>query len=89
MRDRSWEGYGDKNGKLQFLVLGDPDSSYYLRIYTINLTLKFELEIKNQITNSLRLLLLNGLYQDFESTTSRKFLKQVCKEIIFFTNLLY
>ena len=83
-KDRSWQGYEDENAKLQSLALGDRDSSYYLRIYTINSALKFELEIKNQTANSLGLLLLNGFYQDFESTTSIRFLKQVCKKIDFF-----
>jgi len=76
-KDRSWEGYEDKNGKLQSLGLGDR----YLRIYTINSALKFELEIKNQTAHSLGLLLLNGFYQDFESTTSRRFLKHLKKSI--------
>jgi len=80
-KERSWEGYEDKNGKLQSLALGDRDSSYYLRIYTINSALKFELEIKNQTANSLGLLLLNGFYQDFESTTSRRFLKHLKKSL--------
>ena len=80
-KDRSWEGYQDENGKLQSLALGDRDSSYYVRIYTINSALKFELEIKNQTANSLGLLLLNGFYQDFESTTSRRFLKHLKKSI--------
>ena len=80
-KDRSWEGYEDKNGNLQSLALGDRDSSYYLRIYTIHSALKFELEIKNQTANSLGLLLLNGFYQDFESTTSRRFLKHLKKSL--------
>jgi hypothetical protein len=80
-KDRSWEGYEDQNGKLESLALGDRDSSYYLRIYTINSALKFELEIKNQTANSLGLLLLNGFYQDFESTTSRRFLKHLKKSL--------
>lgn len=81
--DRSWQGYQDENGKLQSLALGDRDSSYYLRIYTINSTLKIELEIKNQTANSLGLLFLNGFYQDFESTTSRRFVKHLKKSIFF------
>lgn len=58
-KDRSWAGYEDKNTKLQSLALGDRNSSYYLRIYTIHSALKFELEIKNKTANSLGLLLLN------------------------------
>ena len=84
-KDRSWEGYKDQNGKLESLALGDRDSSYYLRIYTINSALKFEIEIKNQTANSLGLLLLNGFYQDFESTTSRRFLKHLKKSLSFQT----
>ena len=80
-KDRSWQGYEDENAKLQSLALGDRDSSYYLIIYTINSALKLELEIKNQTANSLGLLLLNGFYQDFESTTSRRFLKHLKKSI--------
>ena len=80
-KDKSWKGYQDENGKLQSLALGDRDSSYYLRIYKINSALKFELETKNQTANSLGLLLLNGFYQDFESTTSRRFLKHLKKSI--------
>lgn len=80
-KDRSWQGYEDKNGKLQSLALGDRDSSYYLRIYTTNSALKFELEIKNNTSNSLGLLLLNGFYLDFESTTSRRFLKHLKKSL--------
>ena len=80
-KDRSWEGYEDKNAKLQSLALGDRDSSYYLRIYTIHSALKFELEIKNKTANSLGLLLLNGFYQYFESTTSRIFLKHLEKSL--------
>lgn len=55
-------------GRVMRLALGDRNSSYYLRIYTIHSALKFELEIKNKTANSLGLLLLNGFYQDFEST---------------------
>jgi hypothetical protein len=88
-KDRSWKGYQDENGKLQSLALGDRDSSYYVRIYTINSALKFELEIKNQTANSLGLLLLNGFYQDFESTTSRRFLKHLKKSISLQTCFTY
>lgn len=90
-KDRSWEGDTDQKGKLQSLALGDRNSSYYLRIYKVKSALKFELEIKNQTANSLGILLLKGFYQDFESTTSRRFLKYLKKSISLqtcFTNWL-
>lgn len=90
-KDRSWAGYTDEKGKLQSLALGDRNSSYYLRIYKVKSALKFELEIKNQTANSLGLLLLKDFYQDFESRTSRRFLKYLTKSISLqtcFTNWL-
>ena len=80
-KDKSWEGYKDEHGKLQSLALGNRKSSYYLRIYRIDSALKFELEIKNDTARSLGLLLLKGFYQDFESTTSRRFLNRLNQSI--------
>lgn len=64
--------------------------AFSLKVYTINSAFKFELEIKNQIANSLELLLLNGFYQDSKFTTFRKFLKHLKKSIsLWFINCVF
>jgi hypothetical protein len=75
----------DENDNIQTLSIGKREYAYYRRIYKMDSALKFELEIKNQTANSLGLLLLNGFYQDFESTTSRRFLKHLKKSLSFQT----
>ena len=50
--------------------------------------LKFELEIKKRPAQHLGLLLLNGLYPEFEDYISKSFFKHFWKSI-FFRNMLY
>lgn len=81
----------DENGNIQTLSIGKREYAYYRRIYKMNSTLKFELEIKKCPAQYLGLLLLNVLYQEFEDYISRSFFKHFWKSIFLetsFTDLL-
>lgn len=57
------------------LIIGDRDSSYFVRIYSIesNSALKFELEIKKRAAKKLGLFLQRSLFTEFESMVSKKY----------------
>ena len=65
------------------LILGDRDSSYFLRIYSIesNFALKFELEIKKRAVQKLGLLLQRSLFTEFESMFSKKYCNRLKKSL--------
>lgn len=65
------------------IILGDRDSSYFVRIYSIesNSALKFELEIKKRTANKLGLFLLRSLFSEFESMVSKKYFNRLRKSL--------
>jgi hypothetical protein len=65
------------------IILGDRDSSYFVRIYSIesNSALKFELEIKKRTANKLGLFLLRSLFSEFESVVSRQYFNRLKKSL--------
>lgn len=65
------------------LILGDRDSSYFVRIYSIesNSALKFELEIKKRAAQKLGLFLLRSLFSEFESVVSRQYFNRLKKSL--------
>lgn len=65
------------------LILGDRDSSYFVRIYSIesNSALKFELEIKKRAAKKLGLFLQRSLFTEFESMVSKKYLNRLKKSL--------
>ena len=65
------------------LILGDRNSSYFVRIYSIasNSALKFELEIKKQTAQKLGLFLVRNLFTEFESMVSKKYFNQLKKSL--------
>jgi hypothetical protein len=65
------------------LILGDRDSSYFVRIYSIesNSALKFELEIKKRAAQKLGLFLQRSLFTEFESMVSKKYFNRLKKSL--------
>ena len=65
------------------IILGDRDSSYFVRIYSIesNSALKFELEIKKRAAQKLGLFLLRSLFSEFESVVSRQYFNRLKKSL--------
>ena len=65
------------------LILGDRDSSYFVRIYSIesNSALKFELEIKKRAAKKLGLFLQRSLFTEFESMVSKKYFNHLKKSL--------
>lgn len=65
------------------LILGDRDSSYFVRIYSIksNSALKFELEIKKRAAQKLGLLLQRSLFTEFELMISKKYFNRLKKSL--------
>lgn len=65
------------------LILGDRDSSYFLRVYPIayNSALKFEREIKKKTAQKLGLYLVRNLFTEFESMVSKKYFNQLQKSL--------
>ena len=71
----------DENDNIQTLAIGKRENAYYRRIYKMDSALKFELEIKKRPAQYFGLLLLKGLYQEFEDYLSKSFFKQFWKSI--------
>ena len=71
----------DENYNIQTLAISKREYTYYRRIYKMDSALKFELKIKKRPAQHLDLLLLNGLYQEFEDYISKSFFKQFWKPI--------
>ena len=65
------------------LILGDRDSSYYVRIYSIesDSALKFELEIKKRVAKKLGLFLQHSLFTEFELMVSKKYFNHLKKSL--------
>ena len=65
------------------LILGDRDSSYFVRIYSTesNSALKFELEIKKRAAKKLGLFLQRRLFTEFESMVSKKYFNRLKKSL--------
>lgn len=65
------------------LILGDRDSSYFVRVYSIdsNSALKFELEIKKRAAQKLGLFLRRSLFTEFESMVSKKYFNRLKKSL--------
>lgn len=65
------------------LILGYRDSSYFLRIYSIesNSALKFELEIKKRAAKKLGLFLIRNLFTEFESMVSKTYFNRLKKSL--------
>lgn len=65
------------------LILGDRDSSYFVRIYSIelNYALKFELEIKKRAAKKLGLFLQRSLFTEFKSMVSKKYFNHLKKSL--------
>ena len=65
------------------IILGDRDSSYFVRIYSIesDSALKFELEIKKRAAQKLGLFLQRSLLTEFESMVSKKYLNRLKKSL--------
>jgi hypothetical protein len=65
------------------LILGDRDSSYFVRIYSIesNSALKFELEIKKRAAQKLGPFLQRSLFTEFESMVSKKYFNRLKKSL--------
>ena len=73
------------------LILGDRDSSYFVRIYSIesNSALKFELEIKKRAAQKLGLFLQRSLFTEFESMVSKKYFNRLRKSLCLQTSFTY
>ena len=73
------------------LILGDRDSSYFVRIYSIesNSALKFELEIKKRAAKKLGLFLQRSLFTEFESMVSKKYFNRLRKSLCLQTSFTY
>ena len=73
------------------LILGDRDSSYFLRIYSIksNSALKFELEIKKRAAKKLGLFLQRSLFTEFESMVSKKYFNRLKKSLCLQTSFTH
>ena len=65
------------------IILGDRDSSYFVRIYSIesDSALKFELEIKKRAAQKLGLFLQHSLLTEFESMVSKKYLNRLKRSL--------
>ena len=64
-------------------ILGDRNSSYFVKIYSIesNSALKFELEIKKRAAKKLGLFLHRSLFTEFESRVSKKYFNRLNKSL--------
>ena len=71
------------NNDNKSLILGDRNSSYFLRIYSIasNSALKFELEIKKRAAQKLGLFLQRSLFTEFESMVSKRYFNRLKKSL--------
>ena len=73
------------------IILGDRDSSYFVRIYSIesNSALKFELEIKKRAAQKLGLFLQRSLFTEFESMVSKKYFNRLRKSLCLQTSFTH
>jgi hypothetical protein len=65
------------------IILGNRESSYFGRIYSIesNFALKLELEIKKRAAKKLGLFLQRSLFTEFESMVSKKYFNRLKKSL--------